>query len=168
MPPADSSDWTPLLLPLSQAQSVQEFALLLTEGVLNTAQAHGVRVCLLNGEVEAAPLSELGRGLALCDPGLGAQAAHAGGHARHGMHEALLLGPLLLDVVGGEWAGGGTALEGLLALAPILGLAFEGVQAREARRGTGREQETMTRLVRRMGGSLDLPQLLQATAETAA
>ncbi len=178
-----TADWTPLLLPLSQAQSVQAFASLLAEGVMHRTHAHGVRVCLMSGEAQPpappTPLAELGRGLALCepapcDPALWTQAAHAGGHARRGMHRALLLGPLLLDVVGGEWGGGqsegddASVLEALLALAPILGLAFEGVQAREARRGTGREQESMTRLVRRMGGSLDLPQLLQATAETAA
>lgn len=173
------ADWTPLLLPLSLAQSVQAFASLLAQGVLDQTHAHGVRVCLMGGEAQQTPppptpLAELGRGLALCDPDLGMHAAHAGGHARRGMHHALLLGPLLLDVVGGDWSGSDSAvsdspaLEALLALAPILGLAFEGVQAREARRGTGREQETMTRLVRRMGGSLDLPQLLQATAETAA
>ncbi len=162
------ADWTPLLLPLSLAQSVQAFASLLAQGVMDQTQAHGVRVCLMGGEAQQTPpptpLAELGSGLALCDPALGTQAALAGGHARRGMHDAMLLGPLLLDVVGGD----SPALEALLALAPILGLAFEGVQAREARRGTGREQESMTRLVRRMGGSLDLPQLLQATAETAA
>ena len=122
-----------------------------------------------SGAQGATPLAECGRGLALCDAELGRQAALAGGHVRRGMHDALILGPLLLDVVGGNWVDGdGTILHSLLALAPLLGLAFEGVQARESRRGAGREQESMSRLFRRMGGSLDLPQLLRATAETAA
>ncbi len=157
-------DWPGLLSPLAETQTARSFAALLVGGVLHLARAHGVRVCLLEGEGALSPLAETGRGLALCDEAIGRQAARQGGRASAGMHEALLLGPLLLDVVGGD----SDALGGLAALAPLLGLAFEGVQAREARRGTGREQETMTRLVRRMGGSLDLPQLLTATAETAA
>ncbi|WP_424952302.1 GAF domain-containing protein [Deinococcus sp.] len=164
-----AAEWTALLAPLAQTQSAPAFAELLAEGVLSLARAHGVRVCLLpNGtgpnDTAPTPLAEIGRGLALCDPALGLQAAQNAGRAGSGMHEALLLGSLLLDVVGGDTAALGT----LAALAPLLGLAFEGVQARETRRGAGREQETMTRLFRRMGGSLDLAQLLTATAETAA
>ena len=164
-----TADWPSLLAPLARTQSAQEFAALLAGSVLDLSRAHGVRVCLLAADtltagMEPTALAETGRGLALCDSALGRQAEQEGGRASSGMHEALLLGPLLLDAVGADSA----ALGGLAALAPLLGLAFEGVQAREARRGTGREQETMTRLVRRMGGSLDLPQLLSATAETAA
>ncbi|WP_407539247.1 GAF domain-containing protein [Deinococcus radiomollis] len=159
-----TADWPSLLAPLARTQSAQEFAALLAGGVLNLSRAHGVRVCLLAAEAEPTALAETGRGLALCDSALGGRARQEGGRASSGMHEALLIGPLLLDAVGAD----PSALNGLEALAPLLGLAFEGVQAREARRGTGREQETMTRLVRRMGGSLELPQLLSATAETAA
>ncbi len=159
-----TADWPSLLAPLALTQSAGEFAALLAGGVLNLSRAHGVRVCLLAAEGEPTALAETGRGLALCDSALGGRAQQEGGRASSGMHEALLIGPLLLDAVGADPA----ALNGLEALAPLLGLAFEGVQAREARRGTGREQETMTRLVRRMGGSLELPQLLSATAETAA
>ena len=165
MSDAVQPDWTTLLPALASAQSGAGFASLLAEGVLERAGAHGVRVCLLATQGAApVPLVEVGRGLALCDSEVGRRAAQEGGRAIQGMHDALLLGPLLLDVVGGSSA----ALGSLSALAPLLGLAYEGVQAREDKRGTGREQETMTRLVRRMGGSLDLPQLLQATAETAA
>jgi two-component system, NarL family, sensor histidine kinase UhpB len=173
VPPATSwsagEGWTQILGPLAGAQSAQEFAELLARCVLEGTQAHGVRVCLLTQDNALTALAELGRGLALCDPMLSQQARQRQGGERQGratagMHDALLLGPLLLDVVGGDAA----ALTALEALAPLLGLAFEGVQARELRRGSGREQESMTRLVRRMGGSLELPQVLSATAETAA
>ncbi|MGI8748491.1 MAG: GAF domain-containing protein, partial [Deinococcus sp.] len=158
--------WHGLPARLAEAQTASAFAGLLAGALLEEGRAHGVRVCLLGAAPEAVPepLCELGRGLTLCDPALGRLAAGQGGRAAQGMHQALLAGPLLLDVLGGD----SLALDSLEPLCPLLGLAFEGVQAREARRGSGREQETLTRLLRRMGGSLDLPSLLTATAETAA
>ncbi|WP_425147450.1 GAF domain-containing protein [Deinococcus sp.] len=144
-------------------QQSAQFAAELARLLMDATGAHGVRL-RLDGAESGQMLAELGRGLALCDERLIEQARTAGGRASSGLHDALSAPPLILDVVGGDPA----TLAELEALTPLLGLAFEGVQARELRRGAGREQETVTRLVRRMGGSLDLPQLLTATAETAA
>ncbi|GGJ63099.1 GAF domain-containing sensor histidine kinase [Deinococcus aquiradiocola] len=166
--PGRASPWAPLLAGLADAQTVPAFAALLAEQVMLVTDAHGVRVCLLPRPAPDAapltPLAECGRGLALCDAQLAQEVMGGVPRATRGMHGALRAGPLLLDVVGGRSG----PLDDLQDLAPLLGLAFEGVQAREVRRGSGREQETVTRLVRRMGGSLDLAQLLSATAETAA
>ena len=157
-----------LLLHLSRAAAQgaparsAEFVAELAQLLMNVTGAHGLRL-RLDGE-PITTLTELGRGLALCDDALIELAREQGGRCTRGLHDALSAGPLILDVVGGDPA----ALDELLPLTSLLGLAFEGVQARELRRGAGREQETVTRLVRRMGGSLDLPQLLTATAETAA
>ena len=144
-------------------QQSAQFAAELARLLMDATGAHGVRL-RLDGAESGQMLAELGRGLALCDERLIEQARTAGGRASSGLHDALIAGGLMLDVVGGD-AG---AIGELLPLLPLLGLAFEGVQARETRRGAGREQETVMRLVRRMGGSLDLGQLLTATAETAA
>ncbi|MFC6660588.1 hypothetical protein [Deinococcus multiflagellatus] len=50
----------------------------------------------------------------------------------------------------GGRAGG---VRALLGAAPLLALAVEGVQAREARRGHGRIAETVEGLVRRLGAA---------------
>ncbi|MFC4452859.1 GAF domain-containing protein [Deinococcus sonorensis] len=162
---AELPSWQPPLTVLAQATTVAEFAALLVELVMDGAQAHGARASLWSAESGGcASLAEQGRGLSLCGDELGQQVRHSAQMAWDGMHAALPLGDLLLETVGAR----PEQLDALWALAPLLTLAFEGVQAREARRGRGRESETVTQLVRRMGGSLELPRVLTATAETAA
>ncbi|WP_432804225.1 GAF domain-containing protein [Deinococcus taeanensis] len=158
----------PALLPpfppaLSQAGNVAQFARALAEYACQTLRAHGVRVWVVQ-DAQLSPAAEEGRGLALSDGTLAHEALTVGTLLEDGMLAALPFGCGVLEAVG-------AAPEGLRALAgaaPLLTLAVEGVQAREARRGHGRIAETVEGLVRRLGGSLDLPEVLTVTAQSAA
>ena len=150
--------------PLSQAQHASEFLALLTGQVTEWCRAHGAQARL--GEALGV-VSCSGRGLGLSDGDLARLALVTGITQRSGMLCALPLlgGPgAVLEVVGGLES----ALTELEAALPLLGLAFEGVLAREARRGRGRVTETLAQLSTRLGGSLDLGEVLTATAQMAA
>lgn len=148
---------------LAQAGTVPAFGNLLAAYACERAGAHGVRVwAIQQGRLEE--VACVGGGLALSDGTL-AQRALAGGSPLHdGMLSALPFGCGVLELVGADTEGE----QALNELAPLLGLALEGVQAREARRDRGRIAETVERLVRRLGGSLDLGVVLRGTAESAA
>ena len=148
---------------LAQASTVSVFGALLAAYACERTGAHGVRVW----SASAGALHEVaceGRGLALSDGTLAQRALTGGTRLQEGMLAALPFGCGVLELVGASEDG----QQHLLGLAPLLGLALEGVQAREARRGRGRIAETVENLVRRLGGSLDLGVVLRGTAETAA
>ncbi len=148
---------------LSEAQTAQDFAAALCDYALDAARAHGAQFSL-GRENGLEVLAEVGRGLALADGTL-ALAALAARDLRHdGSLSALGAGRGVLELVGAREEG----LQTLAELAPLLALALEGVLAREARRGRGRVAEVVANLVRRLGGSLDLGEVLTATAESAA
>lgn len=148
---------------LTEAQTAAQFAQALAAFASQAAHAHGVRVW----GVADGRLSELaceGRGLALSDGALAARAMSGGAPLEEGMLSCLPFGGGVLELVGANPAG----VQALSGLSPLLGLALEGVQARAARRGRGRVAETVEQLVRRLGGSLNLAEVLTATAESAA
>ena len=148
---------------LAQASTVSVFGALLAAYACERTGAHGVRVW----SASAGALHEVaceGRGLALSDGTLAQRALTGGTRLQEGMLAALPFGCGVLELVGASE----DVQQHLLGLAPLLGLALEGVQAREARRGRGRIAETVENLVRRLGGSLDLGVVLRGTAETAA
>ena len=148
---------------LAQASTVPAFGALLAAYACEQTGAHGTRVWVAS----AGTLHEVaceGRGLALSDGSLAQKALSGGSLQTGGMFSALPFGCGVLELVGASEEGQAQ----LLALAPLLGLALEGVQAREARRGRGRIAETVENLVRRLAGSLDLGVVLGGTAETAA
>ncbi|GGK10927.1 hypothetical protein GCM10008955_00190 [Deinococcus malanensis] len=154
----------PLFPPaLSAATTTTQFGEALAAFACKVAQAHGVRVWVMQdgrlGEVACD-----GRGMALSDGTLAAEAMTVGTRLDEGMLSAVPFGCGVLEFVGADHDELGT----LSQLAPLLGLALEGVQAREARQGRGRVAESVEQLVRRLGGSLDLGEVLTATAESAA
>ncbi len=152
------------LAQLSQAQHASGFLRALTSIAAEQTRAHGAQARL--GEALAV-VSCQGRGLGLSDGTLARLSLVTGEVQRSGMICALPLsgGPgAVLEVVGGNEA----ALRELEAALPLLGLAFEGASAREARRGRGRITETLAQLSARIGGSLDLGEVLTATAHMAA
>ncbi|AWN23060.1 histidine kinase [Deinococcus irradiatisoli] len=152
------------LAQLSLAQHAGEFLNVLTNLAADECQAHGAQARL--GETLAV-VSCCGRGLGLSDGALARLALTTGEVQRSGMICALPLtgGPgAVLEVVGGSEE----ALRELEAAMPLLCLAFEGAAAREARRGRGRVTETLAQLSARLGGSLDLAEVLTATAHMAA
>ena len=152
------------LTPLSQTQHAAAFLHLLTQMLAEHCRAHGVQARL--GE-HLGVVSECGRGLGLSDGSLARLSLVTGEIQRSAMLCALPLpaGPgAVLEVVGGDAA----ALDTLEASWPLLCLAFEGVLAREARRGRGRVSETLAQLSTRLGGSLELAEVLTATAQLAA
>ncbi|SMB91090.1 GAF domain-containing protein [Deinococcus hopiensis] len=148
---------------LSAAPTVRAFGTALASFACHNVRAHGVQVWAVTGG-SLTVVGEEGRGLGLSDGTLAARALAGGQPVEEGMLACLPFGTGVLEFVGADPAGV-TALSGL---GPLLGLALEGVQAREARRGRGRVAETVEQLVRRLGGSLDLPEVLTATAESAA
>ncbi|WP_019008690.1 GAF domain-containing protein [Deinococcus aquatilis] len=148
---------------LSAALDVQTYGAALADYACRTVRAHGVRVWAVSGG-SLIPVAEEGRGLALSDGTLAARALAGGTVLEEGMLACLPFGAGVLEFVGADPAG----VESLLGLAPLLALALEGVQAREARRGRGRVAETVEGLVRSLGGSLDLPEVLTVTARSAA
>ncbi|MFB9992213.1 GAF domain-containing protein [Deinococcus oregonensis] len=151
-------------LSLSAALDVQTYGAALADYACRTVRAHGVRVWAVSGG-SLIPVAEEGRGLALSDGTLAARALAGGGEIlEEGMLACLPFGTGVLEFVGADPAGVGS----LLGLVPLLALALEGVQAREARRGRGRVAETVEGLVRSLGGSLDLPEVLTITARSAA
>ena len=157
------------LASLSQAQHASGFLQRLTLIAATTCRAHGAQARL--GEALSVVYAH-GRGLGLSDGALARQALTTGQPQRGGMICALPLlsaslsgGPgAVLEVIGGEKA----PLTELEEALPLLTLAFEGALAREARRGRGRVTETLAQLSARIGGSLDLPEVLTATAQSAA
>lgn len=154
----------PLPLSLTNAQTVAQFAQALAEVAWQHTQAHGAQVWIVVGgslRVQA----EAGRGASLSGGGLLAgQALESGVRQSAGMLSALPFGCGVLELIGADPEN----LAELSRLMPLLGLALEGVQAREAGRGAGRISATVEALVRRLGGSLDLPDVLTKTAESAA
>ncbi|GAA4005680.1 GAF domain-containing protein [Deinococcus rubellus] len=159
------------LASLSQAQHASEFLHRLTLIASERCRAHGAQARL--GEALSV-LCAHGRGLGLSDGSLARQALTTGQPQRSGMICALPLrcgspadGSLtgaVLEIIGGEAA----ALAEIEVALPLLTLAFEGALAREARRGRGRVTETLAQLNVRIGGSLDLAEVLTATAQSAA
>ena len=148
---------------LAQASTVPAFGTLLAAYACEQTGAHGARVwAAAAGELHEVACE--GRGLTLSDGSLARQALAGGSVQTAGMLSALPFGCGVLELVGASEEGQGR----LLGLAPLLALALEGVQAREARRGRGRIAETVESLVRRLAGSLDLGVVLRGTAETAA
>lgn len=148
---------------LAQASTAAQFG----DGVARYAcaltRAHGVRVWVVSGGQLGEVACE-GRGLGLSDGTLAARALGSGVIEEEGMLVCVPFGCGVLECVGAS----GEGVQALLGLAPLLGLALEGVQAREARRGHGRRAETVEGLVRRLAGSLDLAEVLPATAQSAA
>ncbi len=154
------------LPPFARARTVSEFLALLAEWVLHTCGAHGVQVWRpAEDEAELRLCVQLGRGLTLSDAQL-VRAALSTGEAQYaGMLAALPLSYLAVLEVVGPHTGAVAALTDQL---PLWGLALEGVQAREAQQGRGRVTETLAQLSARIGGSLNLPEVLTATAHSAA
>lgn len=152
---------------LSAAQSVPEFGAALCAFACEFTRAHGVRVWV-KADGHLSDVGCEGRGLGLSDGGLAGRALTQGRAQEEGMLCALPFGTAqaggVLEFVGAA----PECVAALAALGPLLALALEGVQAREARRGRGRAAETVEQLVRRLGGSLDLAEVLTATAESAA
>ncbi len=148
---------------LSAATSLGQFGEVLAGYACRLAHAHGVRVWIV---VDGAPVAvaEDGRGLGLGDPALVQDALTLGVLQEAGMLCALPFGCGVLEFVGAAPGG----VRALLCAAPLLALAVEGVQAREARRGHGRIAETVEGLMRRLGGSLNLAEVLTVTAQSAA
>ncbi|MBB6017252.1 GAF domain-containing protein [Deinococcus radiopugnans] len=156
---------TPLPPTLAAAQTARAFAAALAEYACQVTAAHGVQVWVAEGAGgRLETLAQEGRGLGLSDGTLARRALDGGQLLEEGMLACLPFGCGVLECVGASPAG----LTGLSALAPLLTLALEGVQAREARRGRGRVAETVEALVRRLGGSLDLAEVLTGTAQSAA
>ncbi|MFC4639844.1 GAF domain-containing protein [Deinococcus hohokamensis] len=148
---------------LSAASTTAQFAEALAAYACRVAGAHGVRVWVTQ-DGQLAEVACDGRGLALSDGTLAARTLASGTPLDEGMLATLPFGCGVLEFVGAA----PEALSALHQLAPVLGLALEGVQAREARQGRGRVAESVEQLVRRLGGSLDLGEVLTATAESAA
>ncbi|EYB68679.1 multi-sensor signal transduction histidine kinase [Deinococcus phoenicis] len=148
---------------LSAAPTVRAFGLALAGFACQTVRAHGVQVWAVVGG-SLVVVGEEGRGLGLSDGTLAARALAQGQPLGEGMLACLPFGGGVLEFVGADPEG----VEALAGLTPLLTLALEGVQAREVRRGRGRVAETVEQLVRRLGGSLDLAEVLTATAESAA
>lgn len=154
---------SPLPPGLSAASSVAQFAQMLAAYACRATHAHGTRVWVVT-DGQPLPVAEEGRGLALSDGTLVSEAMTGGTLLHEGMLAALPFGCGALEFVGADPA----ALRALLHAGPLLTLAVEGVQAREARRGHGRIAETVEGLMRRLGGSLDLAEVLTVTAQSAA
>ncbi|PNY81209.1 GAF domain-containing protein [Deinococcus koreensis] len=148
---------------LTNASSVAGFAAALAEFACRVAGAHGVRVWVVH-DAHLDAVAEEGRGLGLSDGTLAGRALAGGAVLEEGMLSALPFGCGVLEFVGARPEG----LEALQGVSPLLTLALEGVQAREARRGHGRIAETVEGLVRRLGGSLNLREVLTVTAQSAA
>ncbi|WP_019585361.1 GAF domain-containing protein [Deinococcus apachensis] len=148
---------------LSAAPTVRAFGAALAAFACRTVRAHGVQVWAVQGG-SLSVVGEEGRGLGLSDGTLAARALAEGRPVSEGMLACLPFGGGVLEFVGADPEG----VEALAGLTPLLTLALEGVQAREVRRGRGRVAETVEQLVRRLGGSLNLPEVLTATAESAA
>ncbi|WP_043802128.1 GAF domain-containing protein [Deinococcus gobiensis] len=148
---------------LAQASTAPQFGDGVARFACETTRAHGVRVWVVSGGQLGEVACE-GRGLGLSDGSLAARALSSGVLEEAGMLSCVPFGCGVLECVGASPEG----IQTLLGLAPLLGLALEGVQAREARRGHGRLAETVEGLVRRLGGSLDLAEVLPVTAQSAA
>lgn len=163
--PEQPTPGKPLSLPatLTNASTATQFGAALAHLACQSTQAHGVQVWLAAAG-QLGILAEDGRGFALSDGSLAARALAGGSLLQEGMLCALPFGCGVIEFVGAD----PERIQDLAALAPLLGLALEGVQAREARRGSGRIAETVEALVRRLGGSLDLAEVLTKTAESAA
>ncbi|WP_291429758.1 GAF domain-containing protein [Deinococcus sp.] len=153
----------PLPPGLSAASTVSQFAGLLAAYACRATHAHGVQVWVVT-DGQPLPVAEEGRGLALSDGTLVARALSGGALLHAGMLAALPFGCGVLEFVGAD----PDSLHALLGAGPLLALAVEGVQAREARRGHGRIAETVEGLMRRLGGSLNLSEVLTVTAQSAA
>lgn len=148
---------------LTAASTLAQFGEALSAFACRQTQAHGVRVWVSH-EGKLAEVASEGRGMGLSDGALAARALSEGVLLEEGMLCAVPFGCGVLEFVGADLE----RVRELLPVAPLLGLALEGVQAREARRGSGRIAETVEGLVRRLGGSLDLAEVLTVTAQSAA
>ncbi|PYE56426.1 GAF domain-containing protein [Deinococcus yavapaiensis] len=148
---------------LAECDSGSAFASRLCELALALGRAHGARVSVLrDGGLHV--LCESGRGLALLRDELAVAAVQARAPSGEGLVSVVPLGRGVIELVGASEDG----VAELSALAALVGLALEGVLARDERRGRGRVAEVVANLVRRIGGSLDLGEVLSATAESAA
>ncbi|WP_291424999.1 GAF domain-containing protein, partial [Deinococcus sp.] len=148
---------------LTSASTVQQFGAALVKLACEQSGAHGVQFWLA-GDGPLTVTAQEGRGLGLSDGALALRALAGGSAVSEGMLSAVPIGGAVLEFVGAS----PEAVQQVCELAPLLGLALEGVQAREARRGSGRIAQTVEALVRRLGGSLDLAEVLTKTAESAA
>lgn len=148
---------------LTNASTVPQFAGALAQVTCEYTRAHGVQVWV-SADGKLAVMGEDGHGLGLSDGTLATRALEGGTRLEEGMLTALPFGCGVIALVGADPAG----VEELGKLSGLLGLALEGVQAREARRGSGRIAQTVESLVRRLGGSLDLSEVLPKTAQSAA
>lgn len=146
---------------LLQVTRLTAFGSLLAEYACTHTRAHGVQVWL---GPELAVLGGSGRGLALSDGALAARALHSADIQQRGMWSAFGFGKGVLEFVGADIG----AVTELAQWRSVLALALEGVQAREAQQGRGRVTETLAQLAARIGGSLNLPEVLTATAQSAA
>lgn len=148
---------------LTNASTTAQFGAALARLACDQAQAHGVQVWLVT-DGKLGVIGEEGHGLGLSDGILVGRALQMGSRLDEGMLTALPFGCGVLELVGASADG----LRQVASLAPLFGLALEGVQAREARRGSGRIAQTVEALVRRLEGSLDLAEVLPKTAQSAA
>ncbi|WP_420595718.1 GAF domain-containing protein [Deinococcus sp.] len=152
------------LAQLSRAQHASEFLHSLTMLAAELCRAHGAQARA--GEALGVVCCQW-RGLGLSDGALAREALASGEVQRGGMICALPLGAgpgAVLEVVGGDEA----VLAELETAWPLVCLAYEGALSREARRGRGRVTETLAQLNTRLGGSLELAEVLTATAQMAA
>lgn len=186
------------LASLAKANNTSEWAAQLASFALADLQAHGVRFWLritdvssdsaLHSSTSPSPTSintslispdvsdsthtasikqasnwqllhELGHGMTLTSQSFDPQAQQT-----HPLISHLVFGKGALECVGAC----ASALERWQELRPLLELALEGVQARELSQGAGRTAETVEALVRRLGGSLDLADVLSKTAQSVA
>lgn len=148
---------------LAGASSAAMFARALCRFVTQFTCAHGARLSIRRDGV-LVPLGEDGRGLALLRDELARDAAESGKTRTDGHVCAMPFGQAVLEVVGAQ----DEPCSELQSWLPMFGLALSGVLERDARRGRGRSAEVVEKLVRRLGGSLDLGEVLTATAESAA
>ena len=154
----------PSLAQLSRAQHASEFLHSLTVLAAELCRAHGAQARA--GEALGVVCCQ-GRGLGLSDGALAREALESGEVRRGGMLCALPLtagAGAVLEVLGGDEA----VLAELEIVWPLVCLAYEGALSREARRGRGRVTETLAQLNTRLGGSLELAEVLTATAQMAA
>ncbi len=148
---------------LANANTVAQFAAALGSYACDLTRAHGVRVWVIQ-EARPVAIAQEGRGLGLSDGSLVASALASGAVLEEGMLSALPFGCGVLEFVGAD----PQAVNTLAGASALLGLALEGVQAREARRGYGRIAETIASLGQRLKGSLNLPEVLTITAQSVA
>lgn len=166
---------SPLAEQLTKTQTVQVWAETLASFALEYLQAHGVRIWVRK-EAHWLLMAEQGHGLTLCpatfhidadqnsdqhstDPTLSPTSPFI-----QGMFARLQFEKIAIDSIGATT----DALYTLQQLAAFLELTREGTETREWQQESGRLAKTVEALVRHLGGSLDLAEVLTKTAESAA